>query len=242
MTHTAVRVASVGARKPWRAVAAARYRRRTAAVPARSAPDSVARTSRSDREAYDPVAAAPRSAGAADAPVALGATASDTPAAAVAEPELSTRFVRIQCSEVPMTHRHRAVPTLLALLLALALAAPAPACTTFCLRDGGRIVFGKNYDWSVGDGLLIVNKRGVARRADAAGDPRPASWVSRYGSVTFNQYGRDFPSGGMNERGLTIELMWLDGSRYPTRTAGRRSTCCNGSSTTSTPMPRSTRC
>ena len=104
---------------------------------------------------------------------------------------------------------------LLATLLLILSSAPAPACTTFCLRDGGRIVFGKNYDWSVGDGMLVVNKRGVARTADAGGDPKPASWVSRYGSVTFNQYGRDFPSGGMNEKGLTIELMWLDGSRYP---------------------------
>ena len=102
-----------------------------------------------------------------------------------------------------------------AVLWALALSVPASACTTFCLREGGRIVFGKNYDWSVGDGLLVVNKRGVARKADAGGDPRPASWTSKYGSVTFNQYGRDFPSGGMNEKGLTVELMWLEGSRYP---------------------------
>ncbi|HWM89454.1 MAG TPA: linear amide C-N hydrolase [Thermoanaerobaculia bacterium] len=105
---------------------------------------------------------------------------------------------------------------LTATLLVLSLSsAPASACTTFCLRDGGRIVFGKNYDWSVGDGMLVVNKRGVARKADAMDDPKPASWVSRYGSVTFNQYGRDFPSGGINEKGLTIELMWLDGSEYP---------------------------
>lgn len=105
-----------------------------------------------------------------------------------------------------------------AVLLALVgstLSIPASACTTFCLRDGGRIVFGKNYDWSVGDGLLIANKRGVVRKADANGDPKPASWTSKYGSVTFNQYGRDFPSGGMNEKGLAIELMWLEGSRYP---------------------------
>src|SRR5687768_14829191 len=102
-----------------------------------------------------------------------------------------------------------------AVLVALALSVPASACTTFCLRDGGRIVFGKNYDWAVGDGLLVVNKRGVARKADANGDPKPASWTSKYGSVTFNQYGRDFPSGGINEKGLTIELMWLEGSRYP---------------------------
>lgn len=109
----------------------------------------------------------------------------------------------------------RSLPAAVLAFLTLVAAVPAPACTTFCLRDDGRIVFGKNYDWAVDDGLLIVNKRGVARTADVVGDPRPASWVSRYGSVTFNQYGRDFPMGGMNEKGLTIELMWLDGTRYP---------------------------
>ena len=103
---------------------------------------------------------------------------------------------------------------LAALGIALGMTVPADACTTFCLRDDGRILFGKNYDWNVGDGLLVVNQRGIARQADMP-DDRPASWVSRYGSVTFNQYGRDFPSGGMNEAGLVIELMWLEGSRYP---------------------------
>ena len=75
----------------------------------------------------------------------------------------------------------------LAALVANTLSVPASACTTFCLRDGGRIVFGKNYDWAVGDGLLVVNKRGVARKADLSGDPKPASWTSKHGSVTFNQ-------------------------------------------------------
>jgi len=109
---------------------------------------------------------------------------------------------------------HVLSPLLATLGIAASLAAPARACTTFCLRDDGRILFGKNYDWNVGDGLLVINQRGMARTADIAND-KPASWVSRYGSVTFNQYGRDFPSGGMNEAGLVIELMWLDGARYP---------------------------
>jgi choloylglycine hydrolase len=105
-------------------------------------------------------------------------------------------------------------PLLILFWTALVPTFPAHACTTFCLRDDGRILFGKNYDWNVGEGLLVVNQRGMARTADVAKD-RPASWVSKYGSVTFNQYGRDFPSGGMNEAGLVIELMWMQGSRYP---------------------------
>ncbi len=51
---------------------------------------------------------------------------------------------------------------------------------------------------------------------------QPAKWVSAYGSVTFNQFGREFPLGGMNEAGLVIELMWLTPTEYPN--ADRRPT------------------
>jgi len=89
------------------------------------------------------------------------------------------------------------------------------ACTTFCLKNKGEVLFGKNYDWMIGDGLVFLNKRGVSKAATAEGSPNPAKWVSKYGSVTFNQYGRENPSGGMNEAGLVIELMWLDDTQYP---------------------------
>ena len=46
-------------------------------------------------------------------------------------------------------------------------------------------------------------------------DGETISWVSKYGSITFNQYGKEFPTGGMNEKGLVVELMWLDETRYP---------------------------
>ncbi len=102
------------------------------------------------------------------------------------------------------------------ILLALgAVMAPASdACTTFCYADGGTLIFGRNYDWNVGDGLVLTNKRNVTKRALAEGTA--ATWTSRYGSITFNQYGREFPTGGMNEKGLVVELMWLDETEYPT--------------------------
>ncbi len=56
---------------------------------------------------------------------------------------------------------NRTRPALLALVLAAMPAAETDACTTFCLKRGPQAVFGKNYDWSVGDGLVMVNKRGV---------------------------------------------------------------------------------
>jgi len=104
--------------------------------------------------------------------------------------------------------------------VALLVANDARACTTFCFESNGTRVFGKNYDWDVEDGLAIVNKRGVAKTALTAEDP--AMWTSRYGSITFNQYGREFPSGGINEKGLVVELMWMDQTMYPE--GGRRRT------------------
>jgi choloylglycine hydrolase len=100
-------------------------------------------------------------------------------------------------------------------LLAGAAARPAGACTTFMLDRGGDRVVGKSYDWYMGQGLVIVNKRGVAKYSLPVkpGD-RVARWTSRHASVTFNQYGREFPTGGMNDAGLVVEVMWLDSSEY----------------------------
>ncbi|HJZ88160.1 MAG TPA: hypothetical protein VKN99_23460 [Polyangia bacterium] len=90
------------------------------------------------------------------------------------------------------------------------------ACTTFLLEAGQARVVGKSYDWDQVQALVLVNKRGVAKQAlpTPAGGPA-ARWVSRWESLTFNQYGRELPNGGMNERGLVIEIMWLDSSVYP---------------------------
>jgi len=100
-------------------------------------------------------------------------------------------------------------------VLASLFSSDALACTTFCLKNNGEVLFGKNYDWMIGDGLVFVNKRGVDKTALVTGNETAARWTSKYGSVTFNQYGKDNPSGGMNEADLVIELMWLEETQYP---------------------------
>lgn len=87
------------------------------------------------------------------------------------------------------------------------------ACSTFLLSHNGKVIFGNNYDWDLGDGLVIVNKRGMHKTA--INQNNPVQWTAQYGSVTFNQYGREFPHGGMNETGLTVGLMWLNEAEYP---------------------------
>ncbi|NNF99155.1 MAG: linear amide C-N hydrolase [Desulfobacteraceae bacterium] len=102
-----------------------------------------------------------------------------------------------------------------AVLIACFMAGDAACCTSFGFTDGEHLIFAKNYDWEVDDGLVVVNKRGLRKTALGPADNIPLQWVSRYGSITFNQYGRDIPSGGMNENGLVIEVLWLNETRYP---------------------------
>lgn len=89
------------------------------------------------------------------------------------------------------------------------------ACTTFFLNHHGELVFGRNYDWVSGSGMVNINLQGLAKTSFPMQEGKTISWVSRYGNITFNQYGKEFPTGGMNEKGLVVELMWLDGTQYP---------------------------
>lgn len=93
----------------------------------------------------------------------------------------------------------------------------ADACTTFFINHNGQMVFGRNYDWMADAGMLCTNQRGLAKTSAKNKDGTTISWISQYGSITFNQYGKEFPTGGMNEKGLVVEVMWLDGTVYPSR-------------------------
>lgn len=87
------------------------------------------------------------------------------------------------------------------------------ACSTFLIEKEHQFLLAKSYDWIVEDGLIIVNKRHISKRAMAS--DHPMQWISKYGSIILTQAGRELPMGGMNETGLTIELMWLDDTIYP---------------------------
>ena len=102
-----------------------------------------------------------------------------------------------------------------ALLLPLAPAADGRACTAFLVETGEAKVMGKSYDYDFGNGMVVFNKAGVSKQNlpyDAK--EKPASWTSAYASLTFNQYGREMPNGGINEKGLAVEILWLEKSVY----------------------------
>lgn len=101
----------------------------------------------------------------------------------------------------------------LASLLIIINASPVHACTVMRLNFDGRLLVARNHDWYFGNGLLVVNQPGIRKTAISA--VRPAKWVSKYGSVSFVQFGREIPFAGMNQQGLTVDLLQLDEARFP---------------------------
>ena len=89
------------------------------------------------------------------------------------------------------------------------------ACTTFFINKNGQMVFGRNYDWVSDAGMICTNLKGLSKFSMQTENGETINWISKYGSITFNQYGKEFPTGGMNEKGLVVELMWLDETKYP---------------------------
>lgn len=83
---------------------------------------------------------------------------------------------------------------LLFILVLFIIAESSLACTTFCINHEGQILFGRNYDWVTGVGIVHTNQRGLIKTSMRTSDEEPLSWVSKFGSITFNQYGKEFPT------------------------------------------------
>ena len=99
------------------------------------------------------------------------------------------------------------------LLLLVFLPLKTFSCSAF-FCDGKTKYLAKNFDWGSGQGYVIKNKSGQKKFAYGFRGTNQASWTSKYGSVTFNQIGKEFPYGGINEKGLVVEQLWMSESIY----------------------------
>lgn len=104
---------------------------------------------------------------------------------------------------------------ILILILAVILPSSIYPCTTFFISNDSTKIFGRNYDFQIGKGLLMVNKKNIIKESPKDKNNNSIQWTSQFGSVTFNQFGREYPMGGMNDAGLVVELMWMEGTEYP---------------------------
>lgn len=88
------------------------------------------------------------------------------------------------------------------------------ACTRIVYHgEDGIVLTARTMDWA-GDtrSSMWIFPRGMER--DGAAGENPMRWRSKYGSVVTSAY--DIcTTDGMNERGLTVNLLWLSESVYP---------------------------
>ncbi len=89
------------------------------------------------------------------------------------------------------------------------------ACVTFVLKNNKSLVFGWNYEFDAGSGLIITNKTGLLKTSFVQQTEIPIAWISKFGSITFNQWGKEFPSGGINEKGLVVVQTMYINTKYP---------------------------
>lgn len=87
------------------------------------------------------------------------------------------------------------------------------------LGPAGNIITGRSMDWKLD---LMTNlwalPRGIERHG-LAGD-NSVEWTARYGSVVASAYDL-CTTDGLNEAGLSANLLWLAESQYPARDTGR---------------------
>lgn len=115
----------------------------------------------------------------------------------------------------------------IAAILLFCLGGPLNACSSFLLTRGDTLLVGHNLDEYIPvPGLIVVNPRGVAKQGLGWSMVNPLSpvktafrWVSKHGSLTYSNMGKEFPDGGMNEAGLYVGEMnyyfteWLKDKR-----------------------------
>ena len=94
----------------------------------------------------------------------------------------------------------------------------AETCTIFSIYPKNQHWIGRTFDWAYGHGLVYTNKRNITKTSlKLLPSDVQSTWTSKYGSVSFNQFGREFPNGGMNERGFMIDALELKSSVFPSK-------------------------
>ena len=86
----------------------------------------------------------------------------------------------------------------------------ATQCSTFFFRHSGGFYLGANVDFptkSYAHGFVLAGPRGAWKEPLRLEGIPSSPWLSKHGSITFTDHGKDYPNAGMNEEGLVLAPM-----------------------------------
>jgi choloylglycine hydrolase len=102
-------------------------------------------------------------------------------------------------------------------LLVIFLVGVSPACTDFQVKaKDGTVMIGRSMEFAMEtDSQLVVFPRGDTLVSTTPQGKQGIKWVSKYGFLGINAFGQQRGvTDGMNEAGLSVELLWFVGSKY----------------------------
>lgn len=112
-------------------------------------------------------------------------------------------------------------PITLALAAIISFPVMAKACTNGFFLSPGKNFIGRNMDWPLPNGYVVINERGVPRFSFMVAPAEAAHWDTKYGYVAFELTQQvpgmglvSGPVGGMNEKGLYAASLWGPGGKY----------------------------
>ncbi len=93
----------------------------------------------------------------------------------------------------------------------------AQACTDFILEDSqNHYVVGRSMEFGTPlQSEIVIYPRGEKVQSWIFNHQKGLSWVSRYGYIAITVFRSNFVTDGLNEKGLSLGLLWLPGSKYP---------------------------
>lgn len=114
--------------------------------------------------------------------------------------------------------KKKIVFTLLTLVFAVGfLIQTSNACTDFVVKaKDGTMVNGRSMEFAAPmDSLAVVHPRGEFFQSTAPNGGKGLSWNTKYGFVVITSMGKQGPSDGLNEKGLSLGFLWYPETKYP---------------------------
>ncbi len=121
------------------------------------------------------------------------------------------------------------VSMLLSLLASLILAEPSSACTDFLVKSAdGSSINGRSMEWGVDlKSNIWLHARGESMTSHTPSGASGLSWKSRYGYLGVDANNMPLAVDGLNEKGLSLGLLWQPGAVYQDVPAGSSETALN---------------